>query len=515
MKTFKIGTRGSLLAVTQSSLILRELESISGQKFELIKITTQGDQITNKPLWQLEGKDFFTKELDEALLSHQVDLVVHSYKDLGSIRPEGIELAAITERRFAHDILFIKKETIERLKNWKGVFKIGTSSPRRIVNITKSIASFIPYLEQNDVKVECEMLRGNVNTRLGKLKNDQYDAIILALAGIERLAHTEESKRELQDLLNGMNYMILPQTVFPSAASQGALGIEIASNRQDNNELKSYVNKLFHPNTVEEVKREREAFKSYGGGCHLAVGIHVKKVKDYFLHIHSGEVDGVRIEKRELEGSQNFKAKFKKIFVGLPTSKISGVVTDQYLDKKPTITHYDSNHKHIFITSKHAFENFGANAPEKAQGLWAAGTKTWKELVKKGYWVNGCADSLGVQDLEMIKTSKALVLIHPQLTANWAVLTHAESSSPLGEIIPSYDRIPTAVDENWKHDLLSCEAYFWTSYPQFQLFLQAYPEISTKTHFCGLGKTYDEFYKAGIKVNPLASMDDISTLLKA
>ncbi|MFY7992256.1 MAG: hydroxymethylbilane synthase [Bacteriovoracaceae bacterium] len=514
MKTFKIGTRGSLLAVTQSSLILNELEKISGHRFELVKIKTQGDEITNKPLWQLEGKDFFTKELDEALLSGAVDLVVHSYKDLGSVRPEGIELAAITERRFAHDILFINKDSIPKLKNWSGVFKIGTSSPRRIVNITKSIASYIPHFSENNIKIECEMLRGNVNTRLGKLKNNQYDAIILALAGIERLAHTEESKKELSELLSGMNYMILPQSAFPSAASQGALGIETYAHRNDNGELKSYINKLFHAPTGEEVKREREAFKSYGGGCHLAVGIHVKKVKDFYLHIHSGEVDGKRIEKKYLEGAQDFTGKFNKIFVGLPQTKITGAVTDEYLDKKPVINHFESSGKHLFVTSKHTLENLSQNHPEKAQGLWAAGTKTWKELVKAGHWVNGCSDSLGVQDLEMVKTSLALQIIHPKLDGSWIVLSHTEAESPLGKVIPSYDRIPTKTEESWKSDLLSAEAYFWTSFPQYQHYVEAFPEIRPKSHFCGLGKTYDEFYKAGISIHPLAGMDQINSLLK-
>src|SRR3954468_22494027 len=118
MTTYKIGTRGSLLAVTQSTLIKNQLEALSGEKFELVTIKTQGDQITNKPLWQLEGKDFFTKELDEALLAGEVDLVIHSYKDLGSERPEGIKLAAVTERRFAHDVLIIPQKNVEALKTW-------------------------------------------------------------------------------------------------------------------------------------------------------------------------------------------------------------------------------------------------------------------------------------------------------------------------------------------------------------------------------------------------------------
>src|SRR5690606_22790385 len=124
------------------------LEALSGDKFELVLIKTQGDQITNKPLWQLEGKDFFTKELDEALLSEQVDLVIHSYKDLGSERPEGIRLAAVTERRFAHDILLVRKDVVEKLEHWQGDFIVGTSSPRRIANLTRKLAAFIPYSDK-------------------------------------------------------------------------------------------------------------------------------------------------------------------------------------------------------------------------------------------------------------------------------------------------------------------------------------------------------------------------------
>lgn len=180
MTTYKIGTRGSLLAVTQSTLVKNQLEKISGKKFELVLIKTQGDQITDRPLWQLEGKDFFTKELDEALLKGEVDLVIHSYKDLGSERPDGIKLAAVTERRFAHDILLIRKDVIRDLANWKGEFVVGTSSPRRIVNLTRSLAPFIPYSTQTNLNIRCETLRGNVNTRIGKLKNKQYHAITLA-----------------------------------------------------------------------------------------------------------------------------------------------------------------------------------------------------------------------------------------------------------------------------------------------------------------------------------------------
>ena len=138
-KIYKIGTRGSLLALTQCNQIKDQLEILTGDKFELEVIKTQGDLITNAPLWQLDGKDFFTKELDEALLSGKVDLVVHSYKDLGSVRPEGIQLAAVTKRTFAQDILLIKKQTIPLIER-KSEFVVGTSSPRRMVNLERSLS---------------------------------------------------------------------------------------------------------------------------------------------------------------------------------------------------------------------------------------------------------------------------------------------------------------------------------------------------------------------------------------
>ena len=256
MTLYKIGTRGSLLAVTQSTLLFTELAQLTNNSFELIKIKTQGDQVTDKPLWQLEGKDFFTKELDEALLKHEVDFVIHSYKDLGSERPNHIKLGAITQRKYPHDILLIKKETIKALQTNSMKLKIGTSSPRRITNITKYLSDFLPGTNH---EISCETLRGNVNSRIKKLKDGQYHAITLALAGLERLSHGEKSRVELQGLLEGLNYFILPQSVFPSAASQGALGIEMRADRNDGGKLAAILAKLNHAATVEEVTRERVA----------------------------------------------------------------------------------------------------------------------------------------------------------------------------------------------------------------------------------------------------------------
>src|SRR5690606_7174765 len=137
--------------------------------------------------------------------------------------------------------LLIRKDVLNNLKNHEGDFVVGTSSPRRIVNLSKNLAYHIPYAKEKNLTIRCETLRGNVNTRIGKLKSGQYHAITLALAGLERLASKEESKKELSELVDGLDYFVLPQTIFPSAASQGALGIEVRDGRDDNGELEGYI----------------------------------------------------------------------------------------------------------------------------------------------------------------------------------------------------------------------------------------------------------------------------------
>jgi hydroxymethylbilane synthase len=509
MSTYKIGTRGSLLAVTQSTLVMNELKRLSGESFELVLIKTQGDEITNKPLWQLEGKDFFTKELDEALLGNKVDFVIHSYKDLGSIRPEGIKLAAITERRFAQDILLIHKDTIKKLQDWQGDFVVGTSSPRRIVNLTCHLQEYLPYGKRNQLGIKCEMLRGNVNTRIKKLKDGQYHAITLALAGIERLAHGDESSKELKELLSGLDYFILPQSVFPAAASQGALGIEMSAHREDGGKLANLLSKLSHQRTMDEVARERKAFQEFGGGCHLAVGIHVKKIGDHFLHVHAGEVDGKRIERKWMEGSELPMVKNKKIFVGLPRGE-GPYIYDQWLKKVPETKTLNFTGKQVFVTSRYCLPTlFNSSAPA---GVWAAGTRTAKELAAEGIWVNGTADSLGTEDLKQFSESRALAFFHA--FSDWTILSHQDASSDLGTVEGCYARVEQEFSEDWLKKLEEVDVCYWTSFPQFESYVKKFPFITKKIHCCGLGKTWQEFKKANVPVHPVASMQALEKALE-
>lgn len=504
-----IGTRGSLLALTQCNQVKDQLEELTGDQFELKVIKTQGDQVTDKPLWQLEGKDFFTKELDAALLNKEIDMVVHSYKDLGSDRPEGIKLAAITKRDYAHDILFIKEETVSQLmcKEIKE-FVVGTSSPRRITNIESSLAEYLPYGE--NVKVTTKMLRGNVNSRLQKLRDGNYHAIVLAMPGIERLAITESSRKELEPLLKDMTFMVMPHSQFPAAASQGALGIECLEGRDDNGELEAKLKQLQDKDTVSEVSRERQAFASYGGGCHLAVGINVTKKGDYYVHTHKGKVDDKVIFERHLEGSFPSPEKKERAFIGLPHADHR---EDEYiyceLINKESLQKANIPNNDLLVSAR-----YGANLfKNHGKAVYTAGLSTWRLLAKNGQWVHGSCDSLGEAYLDKIRDSKAIEVMNgpkEELT----ILTHKDSYSDYGQIMEAYEKSTNDVREGFMDELRQCDVFFWTSFSQYKTYTQHIPEIKNKFHACGLGKTFEQLSKEDITVRPFTSMEEFKNWMK-
>ena len=509
-KKYKIGTRSSLLALTQSQQVKENLEELTGDEFELVKIKTEGDLNTSVPLWQLDGKDFFTKELDQALLNHQVDLVIHSYKDLGSERPEGITLAAITKRKYQNDILLIKNKTIKELQsNSLKDFVIGTSSPRRIENLKSNILNFLPVLNNKDLKLEVKSLRGNINSRIRKLQEDNYDAIVLALAGVERLALTKSSHVELTKLLNELNYMILPISHFPTAASQGALCIETLDNRGDQDELLKKIQLLNDEKTISEVRQERKSFKEYGGGCHLAVGISVQKINNNFLQIQKGCVDNKVINQTFVNRESKLpELKGKKVFLGLYPKHIffsqNKYLSDQLTSKHPLLYSEKLSSQNVYITSilaKDTFENI-----QNPNQVWTSGAKTFTKLAKQQFWINGTADGLGENYLANLIASKAISIMNKNDT-DWITLTNKESSSNIGEVIESYKRTVNSIDESFSKAILDREVFYWTSYWQYTTYIQHFPSIKDKIHCCGFGKTYYQFLNNQIGVYPFFNVD--------
>ena len=266
-----IGSRGSKLALWQAEHVSEALKAL-GEETRIEIIKTSGDKIQDVPLAQAGGKGLFTKEIDEALLNGSIDLAVHSMKDVPAELPHGLTIAAIPEREEPRDALI--GCTLAELRDG---MRIGTSSLRR----SSQLLVFNPRLA-------IEMLRGNVDTRLRKLDEGQYDAIVLAAAGLRRLGW-EERIREL-----------IPAEVMCPAAGQGALAIET---RDDGGAALELARKLDHAETHTAVTAERAMLAMLGGGCQVPIGGYAFLDKGV-IHMRAivASPDGSRIVRAELSG---------------------------------------------------------------------------------------------------------------------------------------------------------------------------------------------------------------------
>ncbi len=243
-----IGSRGSKLALIQAQMVKAELESLESAPVVAIEIIKTSGDASAEPLSVIGGKGVFTKELEEALLDKRIDLAVHSLKDLPTIVPEGLFIAAICKREDPRDALVLRSSaprSATSLKDLANGATVGTSSPRRLAQLK--------HLRGDLVINE---LRGNVDTRLRKLDEGQYDALILACAGLRRLG--------LENRISAP----LPASEMLPAVGQGALGIET---RADDIETIEAVGKLDHKFTRLACTAERALLRGLGGGCQLPI----------------------------------------------------------------------------------------------------------------------------------------------------------------------------------------------------------------------------------------------------
>lgn len=269
-KNLRIGTRGSALARWQAEHVAAAIRGIPGApEPELVLIKTEGDAIQDIPLYKLQGKAFFTKEIEEALLRDRIDVAVHSLKDLATSFPAELVLSAVMEREDPRDALlfgpFHRPEDSDGRGDSNGGdvpggggapedlprgARVGTSSLRR----RALLARWRPDLQLTD-------LRGNVPTRIEKLDRGDYDAIVLAAAGVKRLGLGERISA------------FLPFDFFLPAVSQGAVGVQT---RVDDRETRRWTDALNHPATRAATRSERALLRRVEGGCQVPVGAHAE-----------------------------------------------------------------------------------------------------------------------------------------------------------------------------------------------------------------------------------------------
>jgi hydroxymethylbilane synthase len=278
MHHIRIGTRGSDLALWQANHVKRQLENL-GCSVSILEIKTQGDAIQHLSFDKLEGKGFFTKEIELALLENTIDLAVHSHKDLETNSPDGLIIACVSEREDPADLLLVAKDAVDLNQKWelKENAVVGTSSARR----KSQVLSFRSDVLLND-------LRGNVPTRIQKLRDGKYDAILLAKAGVDRL------KIDLSEF----HVFVLDPTEFVPAPAQGVLALQI---RESDTELNALLQKLHHADVQKRIAVERKVLNLMKGGCQLPLGVYCSEDETVYVSYAKKWEDGANWHEYEVD----------------------------------------------------------------------------------------------------------------------------------------------------------------------------------------------------------------------
>jgi len=273
MSEIVIGSRGSDLALWQAHHVKDRLTEL-GHNVTINIIKTQGDKIQHLSFDKLEGKGFFTKEIEAALLDGSIDLAVHSHKDLETNPPEDLIIGAVSNRANPADLLLIRKSSTDNSRKWnlKEGAIVGTSSARR-----KS--QMLAY--RSDVNLKD--LRGNVPTRINKLREEQYDAILLAKAGVDRL--------ELD--LSEFEVVVLDPTEFVPAPAQGVLGLQI---RKNDDRMAEVLQHLNDKEVQRRISFERKVLNLMEGGCQLPLGVYCDENNTLFAS-YAPNAEGNRVYK--------------------------------------------------------------------------------------------------------------------------------------------------------------------------------------------------------------------------
>lgn len=277
IETIRIGTRGSDLALVQATMVAERLKEICPERsVEVVPIKTRGDRMQDIALVEIGGKGVFVKEIEEALLRHDIDMAVHSMKDVPVDLPDGLVIGAVPQREDPRDVLVSRGG--KKLEGLVRGARIGTGSLRRGMQIRTLMPD-----------IEIVPIRGNIDTRIRKIGTENLDGIIIAAAGMKRMGRAAEVSQ------------YIPLEVMMPAVGQGVLGIEV---REDDTVIRDLIVSLDHPDTVVESSAERAFLRRLGGGCQVPIaGIASRQGNTLTVRGLVGSVDGRVMIMDEIRGS--------------------------------------------------------------------------------------------------------------------------------------------------------------------------------------------------------------------
>jgi len=503
IRTIVLGSRGSRLALWQAEFVKAKLEGL-GYATELKIISTKGDRIQNVSFNKIEGKGFFTKEIEEALLNNEIDLAVHSYKDMPTTSPDGLVLAGNSYRENAADWMFVSKSVYQKDKKWglpEGA-SIGTSSPRRAAQLLAN---------RPDLKIV--PIRGNVPTRLAKTGNE-VDAVVLAAAGVSRL-----------DLdFSDYHLVELDKMDFVPAPAQGVLAYQCRT--EDDKTLKA-IAQLNKPYVSEEITIERTILNKLEGGCQQPIGIYTKRQKNVFstwvFFQKAFDVDAPKVDiyqrfyHQSTNGDETVKQivnaiknpKKQRIFISRELGNdsyfkqyhlaLGNTITGQSLiDFKPVNFNWDNNADWLFFSSKKGVEYF-FNGIEKLNSnikIAAIGEGTANAIKALGYTLNfkGNGANLPQTAKNFLEQAQGQKVIFLQPTNSRKSVQKA-----LGNAINSVDLICYDNPIKTEFKLPEIDVLVFTSPLNAKAYYAKYP-ISTKQTVVSIGVTTSaELNKLGLK----------------
>lgn len=476
-----VAARRSALARLQAQTVSRALGSIHPQlEFNYRFSESLGDRRLDAPLWKLPEKGVFTEDLRAELIAGVCDLIVHSWKDLPVEDNPLTEIVATLPRADRRDLLLVRSDRWEEISR-RGKISLLTSSPRRAQNLK----SFLPEALPGDLReLEFIDVRGNIQTRVGKLLQQDVDGLVLAKAALDRLLETKsaefaETKKELRQALSKCNWMVLPLSANPTAPAQGALAVEIAHGRADLRELLDPVN---CKRTFEAVTRERQILRQYGGGCHQAIGVSVLDRPYGEITIVRGlDQNGCELSQIALQPGRPHPPRIDRAQIWPLTAS-----ENEWYDREPIYAAQPGEEVPLWIAKADALpESWGI---PRNQIVWTSGLGTWRRLARRGVWVNGSAESLGEDEPPQIET-----LVGGPIS--WLKLSHSEIDGDGGmPALATYRLIP----RNSAPDLKGKEYFFWRSGSSFSRAIELNPELRWMTHFCGPGNTQKALLKLGV-----------------
>ena len=477
----RILSRKSDLAIIQAKEVgMNLLKNDPNLKIEYLTKSTLGDKDLKTPLSEMIKEGVFTDDLREDLIKNKCDIVVHSWKDLPLDLGQKTIIAGTLSRADQRDIFFLKKNNISKIKKNKKI-SILSSSPRRIYNLESFIENYLPFQIKD---INFVNIRGNIPTRLKKFINGSDDAFIVAKAALDRLLGNNLSEyKQLSEIIkkyiDKCLWTITPLSLNPTSPGQGAIACEI---KTGDILTKNIIKKINNPNDYKCVEKERKILENYGGGCHQKIGVSYFKTQFGLMYSSKGEIsEGNNFQFWEKEQSNN--ENYKKISLDeiFPKSIKDYNLFERNLIKESVKKINKIENHCIWISRNSSLPNF--SKINESNIVWTSGTKTWKNLSKRGIWVNGTSDGIG-EDFD--------TKIDSLTKKPWIKLTH--NKAPISKIkkrISSYKLMKKPL----KVDLSNKKYFYWMSSSAFKYVLEKNPNIINKFHSCGPGNTYKEIKK--------------------